>query len=227
MMQYIAKYRYLLILIVLVLVGCGSTGNRDAIAYYERGVEHNDQHEWALAVEQFDQAIALNPEYIEAFFQRALAHVFMLNNDLAIADYTKIIEIDPENVAAYKRRAATYSMQMDDELIPFAIEDYRMVISLDPTDSDAYSGRSFLYIRSEKTYLALEDMNKAIEFLPDNADNFELSVLFHARSRIYEQLGEYENALADLDQVIELDSELGKTLEDERQNLIELLAEQE
>lgn len=56
------------------------------------------------AVDQYSEALALNPEMLEAYAARGGALGALEDYEGAIADYTAVIELDPEAAAAYGGR---------------------------------------------------------------------------------------------------------------------------
>ena len=61
--------------------------------YYARGIAASEKGEVELAIEDYTEAIALNPEFAEAYYQRGLAYSKKGEIERAIEDYTKAIAI--------------------------------------------------------------------------------------------------------------------------------------
>lgn len=82
-----------------------------AVAYFERGNAYNHKKQYRLAVEDFKQAIRLDPKMAEAYSERGDAYAELEQYDLADADYKKAARLnparygagDPETVAAGQR----------------------------------------------------------------------------------------------------------------------------
>ena len=73
--------------------------------YYTRGIASSEKGEVELAIEDYTEAIALNPKFAEAYYQRGLAYSKKGEIKLAIADYTKAIELKSDYADAYYRRS--------------------------------------------------------------------------------------------------------------------------
>ena len=58
-----------------------------------------------LAIENYDQAITLNPDDALAYYNRGLAYHKIDKYDLAIQDFDEIIRIDPNSEAARRAHA--------------------------------------------------------------------------------------------------------------------------
>ena len=69
------------------LCGCinGDTqGN--AQAFFDRGTAHFEKREYADAIAAYTKAIAIKPDYADAYYKRALLYYFRLDYDKAWAD---------------------------------------------------------------------------------------------------------------------------------------------
>ena len=84
------------------------------------------------AITDFDQAIALNPEYANAYSGRGTAYGKKGDFDRAITDFDQAIAINPEYAVGYEYRGFTYYMKGD---LDRAITDFEraLELGLDPT----------------------------------------------------------------------------------------------
>ncbi len=57
-----------------------------AVQHYQRGLELGDEGRWREAVSEFDRAISLNPDHVNAYAQRGFAYAELGETDRAIAD---------------------------------------------------------------------------------------------------------------------------------------------
>ena len=71
-----------------------------AEAYLNRGIAHEDLDKLGDAIEDYSQAIMLNPEYRALYHYRGLAYERDGKNDLAIADFSEAIKLDPTDTEA-------------------------------------------------------------------------------------------------------------------------------
>ncbi len=58
-------------------------------------------------MQDFSEAIRLNPKKSSYYLNRGLVYFSIENNNKAIDDFTKAIELDPEFANAYQSRAET------------------------------------------------------------------------------------------------------------------------
>jgi tetratricopeptide (TPR) repeat protein len=95
----------------LVIAGCTAMiqsshlGNQDrAIAYNNRGLQYGEQNQIDRAIDDFNQAIRLNPSYAGAFSNRGLAYGHKNRLDLAILDFSRAIRLNPNFATPYYLR---------------------------------------------------------------------------------------------------------------------------
>jgi len=75
-----------------------------AVDWYNRGVEKLNSGDNQGAIEDYTQAIRLDPNYAHAYNNRGLARYNLGDNQGAIEDYTQGINIDPNDADAYNNR---------------------------------------------------------------------------------------------------------------------------
>ena len=79
------------------------------------------------AIEHFDKAIELEPDYAEAYYNRGCIYKDG-DHQQAIRDFTKAIELRPDYAMAYVRRGITYALQDKKSLL--AIADIKKAVIL-------------------------------------------------------------------------------------------------
>lgn len=193
-------------LCALWLASCsdGTPPEVEAEEHRAAGYEANSRAAWRSAVDEFTQAIELDP-MPEDYIERAYAHGNRGDSDLAIADLTEAIALDGESAAAYSQRALNYN---DQGLWEEAIADLDRAIELRPDRVDQYNGRAFAYINLGETEAAIADWGTAIALDPDGP----LAWLVHSnRARALLDLGDFEAALQDAERSRELNPDNGTT----------------
>lgn len=106
-----------------------SPGNR-AIVHNNRGHALNLMGDKAGALEEYSEALRLNPEYADAYYNRASVLDDMGDLAGAIADYDKAIALNPGHAMAYGNRAFVYKKLGETEK---ARADAARALELDPT----------------------------------------------------------------------------------------------
>ncbi len=189
------------------------------IFYYERGCREFNP-EKALA--DFDAAIRLNPNYVEAYVKRAetykdwdvrKANGFVMAEpgmtprlEKALADCNKAIELDPKNDKAWTVRADVYVHLGDFDA---AIADADQAIHLKNV-GDNYVRRAVVYASKNDYAQAVADCTTAIRLQEEQAavygaENTEIhrtfadlaKPMYWLRAGFYDKLGEKEKAAAD------------------------------
>jgi tetratricopeptide (TPR) repeat protein len=128
-----------------------------------------------LALQDYNQAIALDPENAEIYYRRGNAYYSRAGLDMiyapyksaflapAKADFSRVVEKNPQNVMALDMLGLTEGSMGD---WTQAIADFEQEAALKPNMSfrvsDAYCNRGSHYPR-EKHDLAIADLNRAIQ----------------------------------------------------------------
>jgi tetratricopeptide (TPR) repeat protein len=108
-----------------------------------------------LAINEFSQAIKINPRYAAAYFSRALTYQQLREERLALADYDRAISIDPKRANTYNNRGILKAIKFNDP--QGALADYNRAIALNPKDFQFYNNRGILRSHGWKTISATID----------------------------------------------------------------------
>ncbi|MBD2777451.1 serine protease [Iningainema tapete] len=171
-------------------------------AYYNnRGFFYKEQKKWELALDDYNQALRLNPKYILAYNNRGNLYVDQKKWDLALADFNQAIQFNPQDPLAYAyyNRGRLYHNLEKWEL---ALADYNQAIQINPKYADTYNNRGNLYHNHKKWELALSDYNKAIQFNP------KLALAYNNRGVLYRSQKKWELALSDYNKAIQFNPKL-------------------
>lgn len=163
---------------------------------YERGLDKYNQQDYTGAIEDFNQALQLEPNKILAYYQRGYARAEIQDYKGAIEDFNKYMQYNPNDVDALDNRGNVYYNLGKYEQ---AITDLNKAIQINPKDSYAYNKRGLAYNEQGKYEKAIADYNKAIELKYD-----PLSVPYNNRGNAYDNLGNYQKAIEDYNQAIRI-----------------------
>ncbi|OBQ41854.1 MAG: hypothetical protein AN485_00840 [Anabaena sp. MDT14b] len=166
--------------------------------YADRGGAYVTLKEYKLAINDYTQAIQLNPQNAEYYAIRGGIYSFLKEYKQAIDDYTQAIKIDHKKAIYYDFRGLAY-LQLKD--YKQAIADYTQAIQLDPKNATYYGGRGFAYFQLKDYKQAIDDYTQAIKIDPKNA------TYYSARGDAYFQLKDYKQAIDDYSQAIKLKSD--------------------
>ena len=141
------------------------------------------------AINHYDRALKLFPEFALAYAYRGEVHYLAGNPSRAIKDCDQAVAISPEIISAYLVRGlARHKLGNFNQ----AIDDFNRVISIDPAHAQAYAERGNSQHKLGKLQDAIKDEDKAIELDP------QLSSAYFNRGFFYHQIGNYDQALKDI-----------------------------
>ncbi|MEE9199653.1 MAG: tetratricopeptide repeat protein [Dehalococcoidia bacterium] len=83
---------------------------RNAEDFLFRGIDFGDDGEYELAIQDFTEAIQLNPKLVRAYYNRGITLNRMQRYRDAIKDFTIAIVLDPDYSPAYANRALSYTL---------------------------------------------------------------------------------------------------------------------
>ncbi|MFZ0798339.1 MAG: tetratricopeptide repeat protein, partial [Terriglobales bacterium] len=129
--------------------------------YNLRGIARSANGSGERALEDFDQAVRINPRYADAYFNRGNTNCALLRYADAIRDYTQAININPSMAEAYVNRGKVSALRGDKAA---ALADYEKALSLYPHFAVAYFNRGLLKGEMGDHDWALRDFDEAIKF---------------------------------------------------------------
>ena len=175
--------------------GESESRNYRAIAYSNRGNAYREKGKHDQAIEDYTNAIKLNPRYANAYYNRGLAYSYKGDNDKEIADYTQAIKLNPRLIDAYNNRGAAYEKKGQYDR---AIADYNRALKLDPRRAKVYLNRGVAHAHKGSLDQAIADYTRAIKLNPRYEE------AYFSRSLAYLSKGDYKNAVGDASTVIRL-----------------------
>lgn len=171
---------------------------RIQLAYYYRGLAFENTGQPERAIEDYNAAIALDPNFRDAFMGRGTALEEIGRLDSAVEDLDRAIALGPKYEAYFNRGVTLEKMGRINE----AILDYLSAIALDPS-------RYYPYLAAARSYGKVAAFDKAIEFFtkcismnPNGAD------LYNNRGLSFLFIGRDDRALEDFNMAIALDRTL-------------------
>jgi lipoprotein NlpI len=163
--------------------------------YLYRGMALEKSGQPERALEDYNQAIALDPSYSDAYLFRGMLYQKKGQADNAIKDFSRSILLDPSSGKAYFNLGVIYA---ETGLYGQAIENFSNSLTRDPTFADAYANRGIAYALSGRQDSALADFNKAIELNERSPD------AYFDRGKLYYSTRRKELALADFQKACDL-----------------------
>jgi tetratricopeptide (TPR) repeat protein len=159
-----------------------------AIIDYSRGYDKSKSGDIQGAIDDYDRAIILNPNYIDAYYGRAYEKSKLRDRKGAIDDYNRAITLNPNYVDAYYSRGIVKSESGDKQ---GAINDYNRAITLNPNYTIAYNNRGIVKSELGDEKGAIDDYNRAINLDPNYGS------AYRNRSIAKSELGDEKGAMSD------------------------------
>ncbi|MDX2201520.1 MAG: tetratricopeptide repeat protein [Hyphomicrobiaceae bacterium] len=133
--------------------------DRRATLYNDRGVAQARQSRHREAIEDFNRAIQLYPEFAAVYNNRGNVLLGIGAAKEAIKDFDRAIALAPGYAAAFSNRAGAYiSLGQADK----ALADYARAIELTPTSTAALNGRGRAHLAAYRPYAAIRDFTRAV-----------------------------------------------------------------
>lgn len=146
------------------------------------------------AIEDFNQAITLFPDYAVIYNNRGNALTDLGRPDEAVADFDRAVTLAPAYAAAYNNRGnAYYALEKYAE----AARDFRKAAQLLPTNAVPYNGRGKAHNALGHPFAAIRDFNRAITL------NAKYYSAHENRALALVAVDKHDEAISDLTQVIE------------------------
>ena len=148
---------------------------RDATDYHSRGFSYFGKNQYDFAIDDFTNAIKLDPKFLAAFYNRGVAYFEMGQYDLSITDFTRAMELGLKGKGAYYIRGLAYSRNGQYDL---SIEDFSKIIEIDPQDAIPYNNRGVIYLLKGQYKQTMADLTRAMELDPKKAAQYHFYLGF-------------------------------------------------
>jgi tetratricopeptide (TPR) repeat protein len=183
----------------------------DPIKLFERGQDAHAKGDTQTAIEFYDAAIRLKPEFPEAEFQRALALLSLNKKDDALAGFNRAAELRPDWAFAYARFGSLLSSHHNDHKNGEPL--LRKAIELEPQNIEALVALAELRARAGDLKEALVLSKRATSARDAN------SATWRRRSFIESALGDKMAALASIDKAVALEGNSNRGARSDRAKL--------
>lgn len=175
-----------------------------AAEYLERGQNRYAAGDLTGAIDDFSEAIELEPESLKALTNRGIGRAAFNDLDGAISDFSKALRIDPTHLPALLNRGLAHQAR---EAYSEAIEDFTEALQLEGEHPEAVINRGIAHFSTGHRSQALQDFDTAVDLQPDQPGPF----LNRAKAR--QAGGDLEGAIQDYERAIELDPECAEAWE--------------
>lgn len=169
---------------------------KDAEGWYTKGYNLARLGKYDEAIKAYDDAIKLDPGYVNAWYAKGNNLNNLGRYDEAINAYDEAIRLDPKYENAwYAKGFNLKKLERYDE----AIKAYDEAIRLDPKDAKAWCAKGNVLDMQGKYDAAIENYDEAIRLDPQGAN------AWYAKGNALSDLGKYDEAINAYDEAIRLD----------------------
>lgn len=131
--------------------------------HLNRAIEFDRQQNYQLALVESNEAIAIDPEYPDAYIERGIVYHSMGNTYQAIVDYNQAITLGCQNTLIYNLRSEAYLQYGDHRQ---ALDDINYALSLGE-DADSYYQRGRIFYAMGFITQANNDYDIALRMNPN------------------------------------------------------------
>lgn len=187
----------IMLLLAIFTISCK---NNEAKKFLDSGLEKmkiiNDSTQqvknYKAALNDFDHAIELDPNYIDSYKNRAVVRNLLNDYNGCLQDCKKILEIDPSMISVYIYIARIKSIHNDPQGSIAAVNKY---IQADTNNPLGYYERAKAESSIKDNNAALKDYNQAIALSP--SDNSSLGTYYDLRGLVKSDLNDKTGACDD------------------------------
>ena len=159
-----------------------------------QGAVLNGLGQFDASVEAYNKALAIKPDYAEAYYNMGNALKEQGKLEEAIEAYNKALAIKPNYADAYYNMGNALKEQGK---LEEAIEAYNKALAIKPDYAEAYNNMGNALKEQGKLEEAIEAYNKALAIKPDNAEAYNnMGVALQEQGKLEEAIEAYNKALA-------------------------------
>jgi len=168
---------FIVVVLILLLAGCGQTPTAQpptpsepsttALEHFQQGNDLSRAGEFDKAAEQYEKALEIDPQYVDAMTNLGGAYYSLGQLDKAIEQYTKAIEIAPSDADIRSNLAAAHVQKHqsagDPEELNLAVEQYEKAVELNPDLAEAHFGLGVIYALQGDNEQAIQAFERFLE----------------------------------------------------------------
>jgi tetratricopeptide (TPR) repeat protein len=170
-------------------------------AWYVLGIGYAEAGQPAQAIEAYQQALRINPEYADCWNNLGITYSKSGQTAKALEAYQQALRINPEFSKVWNNLGLTYSRAGQSTQ---AVEAYRQALRIDPEYVDAWVNLGITYDDARQTTQAIEAYQQALRINPEYVD------AWHALGLTYRSAGQTAKALEAYQQALRINPEFSK-----------------
>ena len=164
----------------------------NAESFYQRGKAKFNLKDYSGALEDFDQAILLQPDFGKAYLERGKTKRALKRYLEASADLEKAMSLNPESHNFYFSQGKAYEKQGEYEK---AIKSYTKALEFRPKFEQALLRRGYSRIQIGERELAIKDLDALIAENRSSPEAFKLRAFAYYKNMYFlKAMADYERA---------------------------------
>ena len=185
------------------------------LTYISLAQAYDNKGDIDRAIAELDKLLQKKPDYYDAYANRAGFHLRAKEYDAVIADASEMIRLQPNNAFGYSARSKAYVYKKDHVR---ALADSTQAIRLEPEMGNHYMSRALLFSAGGDYERAAADASQLIKLGLDGLAqpkssrtavlrqvyNLWVETGYRMRAQYRFSMGDFENALADSNELIRL-----------------------
>ncbi len=180
-------------LLTEALKDAGLPNDRRAVILNDRAVAYGRLGQQRLAIEDFNKAAQLFPEYAAVYNNRGIALLAFGQPREAVKDFDRAILLTPGYAAAFHNRAGAH-MRLG--ATPDAIRDFTKAIELLPGSAAPLSGRGRAFLAESRPHAAMRDFTRALQ------SDVRFASAYRSRAEAKLDVERFDEAVEDLSRAI-------------------------
>lgn len=177
--------------------------DRRAVVMNDRGVAYMRRQNWRAAIEDFNRAAQLSPEYAPLYNNRGNVLLAIGAPREAIKDFDRAIVLSPAFAAAFANRGGAHLKLSQ---LTRAVADYSKAIELVPNSPAAFNGRGMVHLAAARPYAAIRDFTQAA------ALDSRFATAYRNRAEALAAIERREEVVEDLSRALAFDARNVETL---------------
>ncbi|MGB2698445.1 MAG: tetratricopeptide repeat protein [Candidatus Zixiibacteriota bacterium] len=166
--------------------------NFPELVLVNQGIEAFYENQTSKALRLCEEALAMEPNFAEAYFLLGKIHQARKSNNLAKKEYKKAIELYPIYADAYVNLGHLYAFSQE---LDSAFHYYKRATALHTRDRNVYNNLANIYSNKGKWKQATSNFQKAIDIDPDFAEPYYgLGIVFFEQNRVDQAISRFEKA---------------------------------
>ena len=179
---------------VVTISTINAVKSNNATDLYQRGETFLELKRYNDALEVYNRAVELKPEYAEAWIGQGNTHLGLKRYQDALEAYDKAIQLKPNYLEAWNGRgkALDYLQRYEE-----AIASFDSALKIQPNNLDAWKERGNIQIKLQQYSEAIASFEKALKIQPNDF------LAWHKRGIALHNLRRYQEALESYDKAVE------------------------